>query len=132
MNVKRILVGYMIKFLIPALNSLQDFNEGTMSGWAYAYLYSGSFYTSRTLPASSSTFVDSGRTKQHPLRTSRKKKSGGVNRGEQGGQVIRPPVPVHFHGNFDPRSLKLHFENVDAPRLVVMACHYGPLLPKSA
>jgi hypothetical protein len=40
MYVERILVGYIIMFLLPTLNS-----EGTVGGRACAYLYSGSGYT---------------------------------------------------------------------------------------
>jgi len=40
MYIERILVGYINMFLLPTLN-----NEGTVSGRACAYLYSGSVYT---------------------------------------------------------------------------------------
>ena len=40
MYVERILVRYIIMFLLPKLNS-----EGAVSGRACAYLYSGSGYT---------------------------------------------------------------------------------------
>jgi len=48
------------------------------------------------------------------LHVPQKKKSGGVQSGEQSGLVIRPPLPINFCVNFDSRQPELQCENAEA------------------
>jgi hypothetical protein len=99
----------MIKFLWPTF-----YRWSMRAQWLarqISYLYSISVHAllrksrvtvataSLVLPASPGKVVVNGGTYIVSLMYPQKKKSRSVRSGERGGQVIGPPLPIHFSGN---------------------------------
>ena len=80
--------------------------------------------STRVCPIISDKVVGSGGTQTASFMYLQQKKSNGVKSGEQGGQVIGLFVLISFPPEtFNPKSPKLHCENVEVLYRGGIACH---------